>query len=198
MVEKVFWEDLEFQVPEGVYVPREDSYLSAEALSEQDLDSADVLDVGTGCGFLAIIAASRGAEVEAVDVNPEAVKSAVKNADRNDLDLKIYRSDLFSEVDSSFDLITFNAPYIPGEREGRDSEQLAWYGGEGGRAVIDRFIEKVYDFLNGGGRVLLTQTSLNNPEKTISNLEKRGFRAEVTATRKISWQELQVIEAVKV
>lgn len=43
-----------------------------------------VIDIGTGTGVLALAAASRGAEVLAVDVDPVAVDCARSNVDRND------------------------------------------------------------------------------------------------------------------
>ncbi len=199
MVDKVFWKDLEFHVPEGVYVPREDSYLSAEVLVDQSLESKKVLDVGTGSGFLAVIASSLGAEVEALDINPKAVEVARENARRNSCSLEAFRSDLFEEVTGSYDIITFNAPYLPEEKEeGGDYENMAWEGGEEGRETIDRFIESAGDFLNEGGYILLTQIESNGVDRTLSDFEDRDLTAEVVGRKKIPWQELVVVKASKI
>jgi ribosomal protein L11 methyltransferase len=49
------------------------------------LDPWQVLDVGTGTGILALAAAYRGAEVVAIDLDPEAVAAALENVRLNNL-----------------------------------------------------------------------------------------------------------------
>ncbi|MDP9354030.1 MAG: 50S ribosomal protein L11 methyltransferase [Chloroflexota bacterium] len=58
--------------------------LSMLALEEEIRESGRVLDVGTGSGVLAIAAVLLGASrVDAVDIEPVAVRSTRENADRN-------------------------------------------------------------------------------------------------------------------
>ncbi|MEU0459709.1 methyltransferase, partial [Streptomyces sp. NPDC006129] len=65
----------------GVYAPQEDTELLAGALSDEPLPpGAEVLDVGTGTGALALEAARRGFRVTAVDVSWSAVWAARLNA----------------------------------------------------------------------------------------------------------------------
>jgi ribosomal protein L11 methyltransferase len=59
--------------------------LLLELLAIADPASGVVLDVGTGTGVLAIAAASLGATVTAVDIDPIAVECAQANVDRNDV-----------------------------------------------------------------------------------------------------------------
>jgi ribosomal protein L11 methyltransferase len=61
--------------------------LCLELLDELDLDGRRVADVGCGTGVLAIAAAARGADVLAVDVDPDAVEVTVDNAARNGVHL---------------------------------------------------------------------------------------------------------------
>ena len=75
---RVFFGDYVFLVDENVYEPAEDSFLFAENLDVKEGER--VLDVGTGCGILGIIAAKKAGEVVAVDVNPYAVRCAKENA----------------------------------------------------------------------------------------------------------------------
>jgi release factor glutamine methyltransferase len=72
-----------------------------------------VLDLGTGSGVNAILAASRGATVVAVDINPHALEAARHNAAVNGVAdrIEIRQSDVFSDVEGRFDLIVFDPPF---------------------------------------------------------------------------------------
>jgi len=179
------WED-------RVYVPAEDSELLAEAVAGA---VGRVLDVGTGSGIQALVAAKTADSVLGVDVNPHAVELAGLNARANGIGNAQFRvSDLFSEVDGMFDLIVFNAPYLPVEDEGMLAK--AWSGGEKGRDVIDRFLDGVAAHLVDGGRLLMLASSVNEPEEMIVRLNASGLDAEVRARRRIFFEELLVISAV--
>ncbi len=72
-----------------------------------------VLDVGTGCGILAGVAAQLGATVVATDINERAVVCAQQNLDGLDVDVRC--GDLFEPVAGErFDLIVCNPPYESG------------------------------------------------------------------------------------
>jgi release factor glutamine methyltransferase len=72
-----------------------------------------VLDMGTGSGVNAILAASQSTDVVAVDVNPQAVSAARRNAIRNGVAdrVDVRLSDVFSAVDGEFDLVVFDPPF---------------------------------------------------------------------------------------
>lgn len=163
-----------------------------------DLEGRTVLDVGTGCGFLAVVAAANGATVTATDINQRALDAARDNAAQNGVEIDVVESDLFDGIDGVFDVVCFNAPYIPGSREDRTEEELAWYGGEDGRAVIERFIAGVNEHLADDGTVLLVQSSVTGIDECLDSFEEHGFGAEIVAEEKVSWEELVVIRAWKI
>ncbi|MFE5941562.1 methyltransferase domain-containing protein [Streptomyces sp. NPDC056480] len=67
----------------GVYRPRGDTHLVAEALAQEvSTPGAYVLEIGTGAGALALQAVRRGARVAAVDVSWGAAATARRNAAR--------------------------------------------------------------------------------------------------------------------
>jgi release factor glutamine methyltransferase len=182
-----------------VYEPAEDSFLFAENLGVNTGEV--VLDLGTGSGILANIAAKNARGVVAVDLNPHAIRCAKDNAklngvrDRTDF----IQGDLFSAFCYGllFDLVLFNAPYLPSE-EGEEKTWIgkAWAGGSNGRLVIDRFIAEVPAYLKHHGRVLLMQSTLTGVDETIQMFTKQNLKASVIAEQQLPFFEtLTLIEA---
>jgi release factor glutamine methyltransferase len=196
---RVFFGDYVFNVWENVYEPAEDSFIFAENLNVQGDDS--VLDMGTGCGILGILAAERANEVVAVDVNPYAVRCARENAKLNRVQNKIYyvQGDLFTPLSDGFkfDVVLFNAPYLPAEENEKESWiGRAWAGGATGRRVIDRFISEVPSYLKQRGRVLLLQSTLADVDETLLRLAASGVSARVVAECSLPFFEtIKLVEA---
>jgi len=181
---KIFFEDLMFLVYDNVYQPAEDSFLFAENLTANDGDV--VVDVGTGCGLLGIVAAKKASLVLAVDINPYAVHCAMENAKVNHVKSKMFflQTDLFAAIKTGkmFDLILFNAPYLPVDYAEKNSWlEHAWVGGASGRQVVDRFIYDSPKYLKRTGRILLMQSTLSNVDETLRRFENRGLNATVVA-----------------
>jgi 16S rRNA (adenine1518-N6/adenine1519-N6)-dimethyltransferase len=188
---------LVFYVPFEVYEPADDTYLLAERLPAE-MRGTRVLDVGTGCGILAVISAQRGADVVAVEISPQAMSTARLNARLNGVANKVnlVRGDLLSSFrGSAFELITFNPPYLPVARNPRTWLERSWSGGPTGRAVTARFLRGLARVLGRNGRVLLVLSSLSAPDATLAALRDDGFRTRVVNTKKVAFERLDVIEA---
>ncbi len=198
-VKRVCFGKLVFDVWENVYEPAEDSFLFAENLDVKK--GARVLDVGTGCGILGIMAAEKAAAVLAVDLSPYAIRCAKENSALNKVDCKMafLEADLLTAFDewARFDLILFNAPYLPAaEHEAETWIGRSWAGGVNGRQVIDRFIRQVKPHLETSGHVLLMQSTLSGVEETICKFGECQLKARVKAERKLPFFEtLTLIEA---
>lgn len=169
--------DMELGVDDRVLIPRPEtellaeqaeSFLKALCLSGAAENSAGkglrVLDICTGSGALALYLARRfpEAELTASDISQPALQVALYNAGKYETDMKILRSDLFENIDGSFDLITANPPYIPSELietldpEVRDKEpRLALDGGEDGLDIIRRLLAEAPSRLRAGGLLLM-------------------------------------------
>jgi release factor glutamine methyltransferase len=193
---KVFFADFVFHLSEKVYEPAEDSFFFAENLKVKD--RSKVVDIGTGCGILGIIAAKKAARVVATDINPFAVLCARNNAQINDVADRMFfvQGDMFSplRIRKEFDVILFNAPYLPSEKNENDSwVSRAWNGGVSGRRIIDRFICEAPKYLESKGEIMLMQSTLSNVEETLPRFEEQGLRAEVIARQDLPFFETLIL-----
>lgn len=183
---------IELKLHPQVYEPAEDTFLLAENLAVRKGDTA--LDVGTGTGLIALLMAKKASSVLGVDINPLAVELAGENALLNGIKNVEFRvSDLFERVEGKFDVITFNAPYLPGEPE--EPIDLALVGGEGGREVLDRFIREVPEYLKPGGTVQIVQSSITGVEETLEKLEEVGLKGKVAAKVHVFFEDIVLINA---
>jgi len=150
--------------------------------------------VGTGCGILSILAAKKTSEVVATDVNPYAIHLARENALLNDAHGKVafVRADLFTAFDkmAMFDVVLFNAPYLPSEKN-EDQSWLAsaWAGGSAGRDLIDSFLSEVPRHLKRTGRVFLMQSNLAGLDETLARFEYYGLKSSVVARCQVPFFE---------
>ncbi|MEU6346912.1 HemK2/MTQ2 family protein methyltransferase [Streptomyces sp. NPDC046977] len=172
----------------GVYRPQDDTFLLRGAVEREPLpDCANVLDLGTGSGALAMTAAERrGTHVTAVDAALRAVCTTWFNARINGVRVRVLRGDLTRPViGCSFDLIMANPPYVPSPlaclpRRGR---AVAWDAGRDGRALLDRICVDAPSLLAPGGVLLLVHSGLCGVEDTLSRLRRAGLRAAVSERR---------------
>jgi release factor glutamine methyltransferase len=157
-----------------------------------------VLDMGTGCGILGILAAARACRVVAVDVNPYAVRCARDNAEANDVrgNMAFIRGDLLTNFreTAKFDVALFNAPYLPTEpQESTSWLERAWAGGTTGRQIIDRFVNEVPAHLKRKGRILLMQSTLAGVDETVRRLAERGLKTRCVAEQALPFFERVVL-----
>jgi release factor glutamine methyltransferase len=109
------------------------------------------------------------------------------------------QTDLLTALNENarFDLILFNAPYLPAAESEADSWiGRSWAGGINGRKVIDRFISQVPLHLKDSGRILLMQSTLANVEETIRKFGELNLKASIKTELKLPFFEtLTLIEA---
>lgn len=170
LVNKTYLQGIPFYVDERVIVPR--SYI-AEILCDDDCFSpvvdpdgvGHVLDLCTGSGCLAILAAYLfpQAQIDAVELSPDALDVARRNVAMHDLAdrVTLYHGDLFAPVaDRRYDLIIANPPYVDaGEMaalsdEYRHEPAMALAGGADGLDLVRRIIADAPAHLTPAGGLI--------------------------------------------
>ena len=107
-----------------------------------------VLDLGTGCGIQALLAARHAGRVVATDLNPRAVAIAAFNAALNDANVDCVEGDLFGPVRGQrFDLVVSNPPFVISP----DASFLFRDSDSGGEGIARRIISGVAGQLNQRG-----------------------------------------------
>ncbi len=167
--------DMPLVVLPGVFHPRlfVSTPLLLDVLDKLPLsETSSVLDMGTGTGVCAILAARKGAKVAAVDISPLAVRCAKVNVLLNSLEdrVRVLEGDLFTPVEGErFDLVIFNPPYFEGTP--KDWPEYAWRG----EKVLRRFAEGLRSHLAQNGRVLLSLSTEMNLVAVKAELGNYGF-----------------------
>jgi len=141
-----------------------------------------VLDLGTGSGLTAIMAAQRTRCVTATDINPEAVRCARINAWVNGVAdrVEILEGDLFTPIGRRrFDVIAFNPPFFRGRP--RDRLDQAWRSVD----VLERFAAEVGAHLTAQGYALVVYSSAADEAGLQQALVANGLRCRVFAQRDV-------------
>ena len=125
------YQNIKIKVENGIFHPGIffSTKLILRYLDKFDLTNQKFLELGAGSGLISIWASLKGADVTCTDINPEAVKAAKENAERNQTVIQVLESDLFDSLpDFRYDWVVVNPPYYP--RNPINMAEHAWYCGE--------------------------------------------------------------------
>ena len=143
---------------------------------------AQVLDMGTGTGIGAIVAAQWADHVDAVDINPEAVRCARLNASCNDVEdcFAVYEGDLFEPVRGRrYDVVLFNPPYFRGRPT--DALDQAWRSDD----VVERFAGALPGHLTDDGYALVVLSSDGDSAAFLDAFRRSGLHLDVVARQNL-------------
>lgn len=181
-----FW-SLELEVAAHTLIPRPDTELLVEtALALLPATPAQVLDLGTGSGAIALaLASERPAwRLTGVDRVPQAVALAERNRSRLKLgNATLLESQWFSALAGQrYRLIVSNPPYIAAddrhlaEGDVRFEPSSALVAGQDGLDDIRLIIQQAPDYLEPGGWLLL-EHGFDQAAAVRELLNTRGFSA---------------------
>lgn len=224
----------DFIVNPAVLIPKPDTEILVEKALDEILTKMDshpdmvlsVCDMCTGSGCIGLSVLKQMIEEHNIpsgslpkltlcDISGEALEIARQNAKKllgpeESEEIRFIQTNLFSEVEYTFDLILTNPPYIPKImvdellKDGRNEPRLALDGdvgifGEGtgtndGLDIIRRLIPESIEHLSYNG-ILLMETGEYNAEEAARLAEESGYR-NVKIFRDLEGQ-LRVIEGIK-
>ena len=177
-----------FKTDRRALIPRPETERLAELILNEIPASispgARLADVGTGSGVLAITLALErpGLEVVATDLSADTLALARENAGAHEVDGRIawQQTDLLSGVDTDFDFLVANLPYVPSaeisklSREVQHDPLLALDGGEDGLDVIRRFAGQAPSRLKPEGHLYL-EIGISQSGGVVDILQKEKF-----------------------
>ena len=173
-----------FRIAEGVQPPKVGSVFLLRHLDVGE--GEEVLDLGTGAGFAAVLAARKAKRVVATDLVPECAALAAQNALLNGVAdrVEVRVGDCYEPVKGmTFDLIVSGPPQMPTppDRERDDWMARADHGGPDGWALLDRVIRGAPEHLRPGGRLRFTLFAFLGLRKALATLEAAGLEGRVVA-----------------
>ena len=161
---------LDFYVDPRVLIPRPETELLVETILQHQKDPCRFVDIGTGCGAIAISSGHHRPDWEliATDFSTEALEVAQQNAlTHNCADqLTFLHGDLFEPLQqlphSRFDWIASNPPYVSTDDAStlpldvrKHEPEIALFAGVDGLDIIRRIVTEAPQFLNPQGKLIL-------------------------------------------
>lgn len=182
LTRKIQFVDLNLRIHPGVFIPRLETEYFVDLLPRKIGSApASVLEVGTGCGAIALSLAAiyPGALIVATDISRRALNNARENiriqgkTDR----IALVQCDLLDGLKRRFDLIVSNPPYIPSDRIRSLPESVRSYeplaalaGGRSGVKFIEDLIGRCRPYVHRGSTLALEIDSDEKPtlEKAVA------------------------------
>jgi methylase of polypeptide subunit release factors len=164
------------------------------AESIPDLADKTVVDIGTGSGFIAIIACLQGAaRVYILDTNPAAIEAALDNARRNGVAERLVPLPIGGSIiplppGERVDVVLSNPAQLPLPRA---AEALSpYYAGSDGRHMIEEVIRATPTRLSPGGRLLMLHNSAADFPKSLDLMRSAGLTPRILGERTLELRPL--------
>jgi S-methylmethionine-dependent homocysteine/selenocysteine methylase/SAM-dependent methyltransferase len=169
-------------IDQGVFVPTQGSFLCWKHLFSESIGAGkSCLDVGCGCGILAVQLALNGARhVHAIDVDTNAIANTLANAFRNGVADRVSGNcvDLYEwEPSERYDVVAaslYQMPVDPFE-EPTGHRPLDYWG----RNLLDHFIGILPGLLAEDGRAYIMQLSILSQLETSREFERLGLSSRI-------------------
>lgn len=149
----------EFDVNENVLIPRFETEELVDRvinfIEKNFYDARNLIDLGCGSGVIGITIAKKFPylEVTCLDISDKALETTKKNAVKLNVNINVIKGDMLDNVDSKFDIIVSNPPYIKENEEIEDivknnEPHLALYGGVDGLFYYKKILKRAKEVVN--------------------------------------------------
>ena len=166
------------------YQPAEDTYFLEDNIKDEKGESA--LDIGSGSGYLTKVLSKSFSFVVGTDVNFDALKN--QSHKKN-----LVCCNGSDALQNKFDLIICNMPYLASE----EILDVATDGGKEGVVIPMKIIKSAKSCIKHGGKFLFVSSSLSNYGKLAELTKKEGFDVKIKAKKKLFFEELIIIQAIR-
>jgi release factor glutamine methyltransferase len=159
--------DCKINVRPGVLIPRPETEELVDLITKENKGfKGSIIDIGTGSGCIAVALAANfpSSKVTGIDISATAIKTAIKNAEQNNVTVSFLEADLFKIIPSEIqnaDIIVSNPPYVRNSEKQNMSRNVLGFEPHKALFVPDNYPLKFYraildlagNTLNHGGVV---------------------------------------------
>ena len=199
--------DMRLNLYSNVLIPRpETEELVHWIIKDTDNPSNHILDIGTGSGCIALALKKHlpQSTVDATDYSASILKTAEKNAKKNNLDINLFELDILSQafLNKEYDVIVSNPPYVTENEKSKLQPSILKYEPEKALFVPDNnpllFYKAIAIFaqkhLYAGGRLYL-EINESFPEEVCKLLKQHHF-TDIIVKKDIHGKK-RMVKAVK-
>lgn len=146
---------LKFIVDNGVFSKKGLDFGTRTLLENIQGIKGDVLDFGCGYGPIGIfIKKTSSSNVDMIDINDRAISLAKKNAKLNEVDVNIFKSNIYENIDKKYDYIITNPPIRVGKK------------------ILYEILFKAKEYLKENGKLLFVINKNGGAKSVLKDLEK--------------------------
>jgi release factor glutamine methyltransferase len=176
---------IEVEVKPDVFNPR--FFTSSKLLIEQveklnNVKGKSSLELGCGSGVATILAAKKGMQAYASDINSEAVNGLLENASKNGVEVSLFVSDLFNDIpQQTFDYLLINPPFYP--KDPTEIKDNRWFCGADFE-YFKRLFPALERYINADSTVWMTLSDDCELQVIQDIAKSAGWEFDLKETRK--------------
>ena len=167
------------------YPPSEDTFFIEDYVQNETGKTA--LDVGSGSGYLTRSLLKNFSYVVGTDINYDVLKNQTYKTPN------IVCCNSSDALKIKFDLVVCNLPYLATD----EIIDVATDGGKDGFEIPKKMLDSISNNVKKNGKFIFITSSLSDYEKLIQHAQNLGFATKIIGKKKLFFEELILVEAIK-